>query len=151
MTTIAYDGRYIAVDGRESMGSTIFNDATDKFFVRGKNVFALCGKSTHALDFANQFSHGCRPSDPENEAGGILFDGELAYLCIVENDTKLFAKIIISPGFWADGSGRDWAIAALDHGKTAVEAVKYAMTRDACTGGTIRCYDTKTKKFIKVK
>jgi hypothetical protein len=57
----------------------------------------------------------------------------------------------ISNGFWideckfsrADGSGYKFALGAMDHGKSAKDAVKYAMTRDIYTGGKV--------KVIKVK
>jgi hypothetical protein len=41
---------------------------------------------------------------------------------------------------WAFGSGTDWAIAAMDHGKTAVQAVKYAATRDLFTNNRVQSY-----------
>jgi hypothetical protein len=41
----------------------------------------------------------------------------------------------------AYGSGQDFAIAALDFGKTPKEAVEYAMTRDCNTGGSVQVVD----------
>lgn len=41
------------------------------------------------------------------------------------------------------GSGYQFAIAALDLGKTAKEAVNYAKTRDIYTGGRVRVFDVK--------
>jgi ATP-dependent protease HslVU (ClpYQ) peptidase subunit len=40
-------------------------------------------------------------------------------------------------GKWAIGSGQHFAIAAMDLGKSAEEAVAYAMTRDVYSGGEI--------------
>lgn len=39
---------------------------------------------------------------------------------------------------FAIGSGRDFALAAMDMGATAKEAVEMAAKRDVYTGGTIR-------------
>jgi len=38
------------------------------------------------------------------------------------------------------GSGADFAVAAMDFGKTPVQAVKYAITRDSMTGGKVRYF-----------
>ena len=46
------------------------------------------------------------------------------------------------------GSGGEFAIAALDMGKTAKEAVEYAMTRDFYSGGKVHVYDIETGDFI---
>ncbi|HNB02472.1 MAG TPA: hypothetical protein PLK61_11760, partial [Nitrosomonas sp.] len=145
------DGRYIAADGRESMSSTIVRDDADKFYWRGHELFALCGKTPHCKQFATEFSVDKKPSDETNECGGFLFDGNEVFMCFIDEDLKTYSKCKISIYRWADGSGRNWAIAALDHGKSAIEAVKYAMIRDKHSGGTIRCFDTKTKQFVKVK
>jgi len=42
------------------------------------------------------------------------------------------------------GSGSDFALSAMDFGKSAKEAVEYAMTRDIYTGGNVQVIDVKT-------
>ncbi|TMO59369.1 proteasome subunit alpha [Pseudoalteromonas aurantia] len=44
---------------------------------------------------------------------------------------------------WAIGSGAKWAIAAMDFGKDAVEALSYACTRDKSTGGALQSFNVK--------
>lgn len=149
MTTLAYDGRYIAAEGRETMGGVICRDDTDKFYQVGANLFALCGETPNCIKFAKDFKDGLEVS--YSDCGGFLFVNGNIYLVFVDRDEKKICMNQLTTKYWADGSGRDWAIAALDHGKTAVEAVKYAITRDSCSGGLIRCFDTQTCKFIKVK
>jgi len=39
------------------------------------------------------------------------------------------------------GSGERFATGAMDHGKSASQAVKYAMTRDSNTGGKVLVYN----------
>ena len=151
MTTLAYDGRYIACDGRNTINGVVASDSVNKIYEVGDSIFALCGVTEHCIQFSEYFVAGMECSNPEMDSGGFLFkDGEI-YLVFVNEDTKRYRKDRIRMPYWADGSGRDWAIAAMDHGKNAIDAVKYAMTRDTGSGGIITCYDTKTGKFIKVK
>lgn len=49
---------------------------------------------------------------------------------------------------YAGGSGWQWAIAAMDHGKSAAEAVRYAGTRDHSTNTRVQSYNFKTKRLI---
>lgn len=151
MTTIAYDGRYIACDGRSSIGGVVSSDSTDKSYIVGDSVFFLCGSVEFCIKFSEYFVEGMECSIPGINSGGFLFKDDVIYLVFVDEETKRYRKDRIRMDYWADGSGRDWAIAAMDHGKDAIDAVKYAMTRDTGSGGKITCYDTKTKKFIKVK
>jgi len=149
MTTIAYDGRYLVAEGRETMSSTIVRDDTDKFYKIGSDVFVLCGRTSDCVKFSNEFKEGLQVN--YTDAGGFYFDGTEVSLVFVCTDTNKIMKSRLTTKYWADGSGRDWAIAALDFGRSAVEAVKYATTRDSHSGGLIRCFDTRTGKFIKVK
>ena len=151
MTTIAYDGRYIVADGLCKMDSTIVSDSVEKFYYRDDLMFALCGTTQHCHEFANDFEALKSPSNKYLDAGGFLFENEEVFLVFVCPDNNVFVKNRMIGDIWADGSGRDWAIAAMDHGKTAIEAVQYAATRDIGTGGQLKCFDTHTKKFIKVK
>lgn len=65
----------------------------------------------------------------------IIFDGKRLKELAVEFDIA-----------W--GSGEEFALAAMDFGNSAEEAVKYAMTRDTCTGGKVHVYDIEKCKFI---
>lgn len=48
---------------------------------------------------------------------------------------------------YALGSGENWAMAAMDLGYSAKEAVRYAITRDRGTGGKIHTIHTKGKIY----
>ena len=50
---------------------------------------------------------------------------------------------------WAFGSGAEYAIAAMDHGSTAVQAVKYASTRDLMTNSIVQKYVVPTTNATK--
>lgn len=45
---------------------------------------------------------------------------------------------LVNEDVWTDGSGGQWARAALDHGKTPVEAIEYAATRDPYTKAPVQ-------------
>lgn len=48
----------------------------------------------------------------------------------------------------AVGSGGNWALSSLDHGKSAKEAVEYAITKDIYSGGKVHVYDIEKGEFI---
>jgi ATP-dependent protease HslVU (ClpYQ) peptidase subunit len=49
---------------------------------------------------------------------------------------------------WAIGSGAKWAIAAMDFGKNAEEALSYACTRDKSTGGALQSFNVKDSVLL---
>jgi len=53
------------------------------------------------------------------------------------------AKSILMDKQWAFGSGGEFALAAMDLGQTAQQAVKFASKRDLFTGGKIQSYKLK--------
>lgn len=151
MTTIAYDGRYIAADGMRSDNRIVVELNCNKFREFKGFIAALCG-DYFAIDiFCNEFEpRGNTSINGEYCVSGIAFheDYGVCRIGINKNGHYFLEK---SPQIEADGSGMDFAISAMDFGKEAVDAVKYAATRCKNTGGTIRCFDTHTGKFIKVK
>jgi hypothetical protein len=149
MTTIAYDGRYIACDSRLSCKDHVATDNAEKFYENEEWVLFWSG-AIHQVDlFIHTFiAKGAFIDEPEVWAMGFNRSTKDVWSIFVQ-DTK-FKKEKIS---WKDGqgSGSCYAMGAMDFGASAVEAVKIAMSRDCKTGGTIRCFDTKTGKFVKVK
>lgn len=49
---------------------------------------------------------------------------------------------------FAMGSGRDFALAAMDHGKTPAESIEYAKTRDVYTGGEVHTHDIEKGEWL---
>jgi hypothetical protein len=149
MTTIAYDGRYIAVDSRLSSGGHVATDSYEKFNDFEEWILFWSGAVNQKDLLMNIFI-----------AKGEFFDEPKTYLTAYNKKTKFVyhvyvedKKILMDRLEWIDGqgSGSCYAIGAMDAGKSAVEAVKIAMKRDCATGGKIHCLDTNTGKFIKVK
>lgn len=150
MTTITFDGRYIAVDSRISQTSGhISSDNHNKTYETPEWVIFWSGALHTKDDFINAFLYSCDYLHEEYN-GIYAFEKHSNNLFEVwHKDKKLLRNKITEPD--ATGSGGDHAITAMDCGKSAVDAVKLAAKRDSCTGGIIRCYDTYKKKFIKVK
>lgn len=151
MTTIAYDGTHIAIDGRETINSTIFTDEKQKYFITKDYVFFMCGSSEGCAQFAEDFKEGDKPSHPFHDVGGFVVKERKVFLVFIDDDDKAYRMNRLSVQMWADGSGRDFALSALDHGKSAADAVKYASSRDSKTGGIINIYNVKTGKLTKSK
>lgn len=135
MTTIAYhhERKEIAYDGRTTRGDTIMNDRSEKMVERGGVKFFLCG-ATCDYDLLISMCHGNK-EDLVPDANAIVVDGGLVYRIGCTSDGV----------FWkckqdcndAIGSGWQFALSAMDFGRSAKQAVKYAATRDSCTGGKV--------------
>ena len=135
MTTIAYhhERKEIAYDGRTTRGDTIMNDNSEKMIEQRGVKFFLCGATCdYELLMSMYFGE---KSDLVPEANALVIDGSVVYRIGCQ----------IDGGFWkckpdcndAIGSGWQFALAAMDFGKCAKGAVKYAATRDSNTGGKI--------------
>lgn len=149
MTTIAYHhaSGVIAVDGMITADDLIACRDFQKWRVVGDEVWFLCGAvadfdrfidyHTKKISGAPDFSVSCSAlvaSDGKCYEAGLTREGE--------------PWRSIAPYSVAQGSGIHFAIAAMDHGKTAIDAVKYAATRDVRTGGKISALDIKTGQWV---
>lgn len=142
MTTIAYQyaQNQIAVDSRLTRGNMIVSDNSEKHRVINGQVWFFKGKCS---DENLLVAWGGNGSVPECSA-------------IVAKDGKAFWVVAGDAGLeWteltfneAGGSGQEFALAAMDFGKTAKEAVEYAATRDSATGGVVRVFDVANMRFI---
>lgn len=142
MTTVVYDHKrkQVAVDSRITRGDIICTDEGVKYLHDDGGIWFFCGKTCDQQMLVDYFN-GKPDKDkliPESYAF-YLKPNEGVYLRTVNED----AVIQESPLDFSDaiGSGERWALAALDHGKTAQEAVEYAMTRDPFTGGKVLVFE----------
>jgi len=133
MTTIAYNYKdnEIAVDSRCTGGTVIINDDDTKVHFAGNECFVLAGDVCDIENFVEHY--------PENvgalEVYGFMIKDLTVYSIGVAEDGELhYCRAMCSEGV---GSGGTFALAAMDFGKTAKEAVEYAMTRDSASGGEI--------------
>lgn len=146
MTTIAYhhkDGQ-IAVDSLATQGGRVLTEKFNKVITNELGMWIICGVTCDYARFIMM-----KPLD--------VIDVELEVSAILIRDKKAFSVYQNKDGHYCEdeltcndthGSGADFATAAMDHGKSAKEAIEYAITRDIYTGGKVQVIDVKTGKVI---
>lgn len=154
MTTIAFDGRYLAADSLVTTGGTVMGFAKKLRLADGGKLpcAAIVGYSGNPCNFS-AFIDELKADWP---CGGIVpgEENEFAAVVILQTGevyeyTGATKHPFTSGGswLWALGSGWRIAIGALDMGATAAEAVGVAIKRDTSSGGDILVFDTKEWRF----
>lgn len=144
MTTIAYKDGVLASDSRAT-----WDDASSKCVkmwkftskvdpVKGEVLLAVAGDLYAALLFKDWMMEGGKPDlhsrgvDESNDFDALIVHKSGLYaanrLCRIDD---------IHEEYWAHGSGRQAALAAMRCGKSAIEAVRVASAIDTYTGGRI--------------
>ncbi len=141
MTTIVYhhESSTIATDGIISKGGVILTKEAEKMTERDGVSFFFCGSVCDEGLFIEGYFGAELKVIPECRA--IVVDNSNAYYCYVNNEGHMEKNLLSFND--AIGSGQNFALAALDFGKNAAQAVEYAATRDVYTGGKIRLYDVR--------
>lgn len=137
MTIIAWDGTTLAADKRACTGGShftvtkIWRDGPDRL-VGGTGAWARSGA------FRQWLAGGAKPADyPENPKDDDL------YLMIVHRDGRIQKyentpwPVTIEEPYYAIGSGRDYARAAMHLGQSARGAVEVACLFDEACGNGI--------------
>lgn len=149
MTTIAYHhkARVIACDGRSTQGIYITQDDAQKWLTVGGDIWFFTGDVHDREEFLKYHSGELSgPPAHEIECSAFLVSGGAVYEAGLTQDGQPW-RIQLEYDH-ASGSGKDHAIAAMDHGKGAIDAVRYAMTRDTRTGGKINALDIASMEFM---
>ena len=138
MTTIAYNhkDKEIACDSRMVSNNYIESDRYDKTIKIGDRLFFMAGSVCDQLAFCTDFDLNCKADREYDCSGFMIFEGK-AY--DVYDYKGRFASCEITDNS-AIGSGAHYAMAAIDHGKCAKDAVEYVKTRDPGTGGEVRVF-----------
>jgi len=141
MTTVAYNhkDKEIAVDSRFSRGDIISTDNGIKVF-KEKGVTFVCAGLTSGYKSLIEMWFSME-SKESLMCSAFVVDNGVIYEFGLDSDGVL-SKEALSENL-CKGSGEFWAMAAMDFGCSAKEAVKYAMTRDMYTGGKIRVIKVK--------
>lgn len=141
MTTIVYDHKngLIAIDSRCTVGGNIISDEYDKTIMKKNgDMWFITGEVT-TCERLSKLEGGDKI--PEGViVGSYLLRGGIFH---VTGSYKDYLTLMPLKNNDTAGSGCEFALAALDFGKTAKEAVEYAMTRDCYTGGKVRVFDLK--------
>ena len=141
MTTIAWDGKTLAVDSMVTNGAVVVSTTEKKLFldVGRFKAIAMAGSIVQLLPLIEWIRGGEKGDSPE-------MDGTDHLMCVTDKG-KLLAfwhgcsdTGLQCDGVSAGGSGCEIALGAMDAGATAVEAVKIACKRDVYTGGRVRSY-----------
>lgn len=146
MTTIAYDGRYIACDSRESMGHIILSDKVEKFVATPEAVYFGAGVPCdieRLIEVSEQVTH-----DYFLEAVILVAEKDGVFTVSQSEDGGVYKNSASHLDSYAIGSGAEFAMSAIDFGMNAKEAVEYAMTRDIYTGGEVTVFDTVLFEFV---
>ena len=150
MTTIAYnhEERKIAVDSRQTACSFIYSDKAWKIETNEHGHWFIACSVVDIDSIIAGIGSPRRGRFPkiDNVSGfdGIVCDNNGNVLEFYHGEDNLMILDMVDSG--ACGSGRDYATAAMDFGKSCKEAVEYAMTRDSATGGKVLVFDCETKE-----
>jgi ATP-dependent protease HslVU (ClpYQ) peptidase subunit len=143
MTTIAYKDGVIAYDSRQTRSDRIVSDNSPKCQVVDGVSFFLSGAvcDERAL-IAAYFG---TPSPVPVECSGYAVDAGKLMLVGHDDKTGIWKQDLDLSNPDAIGSGAQYALAAMDMGATAEEAVAAAAKRDVYTGGAIRTMSIKER------
>ena len=130
MTTIAYDGKYLAVDSQLTCDNT-FKVYQNKLWKFNHGVFTVTGEWTDYPEFQAMLN------DEKQEA--VV---SKKCLCIFARDGKVYEwwprhKPMQMVKRCAQGSGKELAVGAMYAGATAIEAVRIATRLDPFSGGKV--------------
>ena len=139
MTTIAYKDGIIACDSRTTANSMIVTDnAQKRFIIEGVTFFIAGAPSDYSRFFDLYFG---RSTDAKNvDAVSFVVYSGVVYKAAVCPEVGFWKECLRADLAYAIGSGTQYALAAMDMGATAAQAVRQAMKRDVYTGGRIRTY-----------
>lgn len=146
MTTITYDheSKQISCDSRSSRDNVIMSDSCEKWSIVDGVIFFMAGSPCDNGLFISMYFG--EKSDIIPEVSALVVDEGKVYRCGVSGDTLMWKDLRQHND--AVGSGWEFALSAMDFGKSSHEAVEYAITRDSCSGGKVHTYDIKLKQFI---
>ena len=129
MTVIAWDGTTLAADKMTSFGG--LHGTTTKLHRIGSLLVGGCGNTAMIQEMLTWIKNGRqvdkfpeRQRDPQ-ECTSIMVISEDSVILQYENTPY---PLVIQNPYWAIGSGRDFAMASMFLGKTALEAVEVAST-----------------------
>lgn len=150
MTTIAYDGRLVAIDSQVTAGSVKFTEKKwyegstpdgDHFILFGSGNVCDIQECSRLLQ-----EYGLETAkDYEGDFGAFIV-GLRSNPVVLEAEGGV---IEVRRTAYANGSGQAAALAGLVDGKSATDAVLLASKVDLYTGGPVHTYDTRAHRWLK--
>jgi ATP-dependent protease HslVU (ClpYQ) peptidase subunit len=137
MTCIAWDGKTLAADKRATGGGMA--STVTKIHRLPDGLVAFSGGGAHASELLNWFFGSRNPDtfprrDDEDGAGTLMITADRKVFMYASNNP--FPERVEDP-FFARGSGRDYAMAAMHLGCDARRAVEVACAFDVYCGNGI--------------
>lgn len=143
MTTIAYKDGVLVSDSRETVAKRIDRDNAQKLFrLANGAVLGCAGSSLAARVLVDKLNNSVK-DHKRKKAVLPTFRIKNCLAILLAHGNKVY---YFENGMWEDisdiphysiGSGSDYALAAMDAGASALEAVKIAAKRDIYSGGRI--------------
>lgn len=149
MTTVVFDKKrnQIAIDSRLTANDTIMDDNGIKYLsINGDMWFFSGDYSDYYLLAEHYYSKPTSGKKTPSCGALVVTKNNVIQFGVLEGKRAQSIKTEFND---AIGSGAWWALAALDHGKTAKQAVEYAKTRDCYTGGKVHVFDIDKNKFVR--
>lgn len=145
MTTIAYRDGVLASDSRATWDDYTKSDCIKMWKlvskvepVKGPVLFGGAGDLYAALLFKDWLERG---GEPNLHDRGVESDGDFDALIVhatgIYGANRYCRLERITEPYWAHGSGRQAALAAMHCGKSAMDAVRMAARIDPFTGGRV--------------
>jgi hypothetical protein len=135
VTTIAYKDGVLAGDTLADRGGLAHLVDSKVFALADGRLFGGCGSFGQVLAVKTWLDGGEKPAVDDFSGIVVELDGSARIL-----ESSLQFVPVPFPWF-AIGSGRDFAIAAMHLGRTALQAVELAAEYDTYTGGQILMVD----------
>lgn len=146
MTTIAWDGEVLAADRLANASG--LRRSTKKIFDCGEYWYAGCGTAHEIQMIARWILNGAKPDGkPTLEEGGgwglAVHKGTARAYHVLGKNVEL---VEYTDRQQADGSGRDFAIAAMSNGMGAVDAIRFAARFDLNTGDGVDFVEVRAER-----
>lgn len=150
MTTVFYSHKHrvIVSDGQSTHEcGMVMSETTKKYRVldNGEILFL----SGHAADYDNYvkaYLENTKVIFEGDGCSGIVVRSGIPYMLTLQKNGKLCASVLDYDE--AMGSGGVYALCALDFVDTPEQAMRYAMRKDAFTGGQMYILDLPSMKFL---
>lgn len=151
MTTLVYSRKehVIAVDSRCTMNGGVASNDSKKWIQKEDRLYFFCGDVADAEVLAELVDQGIDLlGEGETLDATVIYASNEPIVYYADGETIKHYSLHYDD-FSAYGSGAFFALSALDFGKTAKQAVEYAMTRDIYSGGKVVQYDLTKQRFRK--
>ena len=141
MTTIAWDGTTLAADTQSQSNGV--KRVSHKITATQQYLYGMCGSEAEAMIVAKWVAGGClpaeQPADLDTGPHGLLIERSTKKCFILDGERATMLPVV--ERFYAEGSGREYAMGAMYTGTNAAEAVSVASRFDIWTNDDIEHVD----------